>query len=71
MSEMDDGLIFALFEKASRSGGGGSYHLPTASATVKGGVKIGAGLSMEDDVLSVTGGGSVIGNYKNENLTLS
>lgn len=38
------------------SGGGGSYTLPTASASTKGGVKIGSGLSMDGDVLSATGG---------------
>ena len=38
-------------------GGGGSYELPTASATVKGGVKIGSGLQMTGEVLSATGGG--------------
>lgn len=44
----------------AQSGGGGSdpYVLPTASATVKGGVKIGSGLSMNGEVLSATGGGS-------------
>lgn len=34
-----------------------NYELPTASASVKGGVKIGAGLTMEGDTLSATGGG--------------
>jgi len=38
-------------------GGGGSYVLPTASPTVKGGVKIGSGLQMNGEVLSTTGGG--------------
>lgn len=37
-------------------GGGGSYTLPTASPTVKGGVKIGSGLQMDGEVLSVVGG---------------
>lgn len=37
--------------------GGGSYDLPTMSATVKGGAKLGAGLRMDGDVLSATGGG--------------
>lgn len=37
--------------------GGGEYVLPTASATVKGGVKIGSGLQMTGEVLSVIGGG--------------
>ena len=35
------------------SGGGSSYTLPTASADVKGGVKVGEGLQMDGDVLSV------------------
>ncbi|MGL5328323.1 MAG: hypothetical protein ACRDD7_03570, partial [Peptostreptococcaceae bacterium] len=43
----------------STATGGGDYMLPTASATVKGGVKVGSGLTMTGDVLSATGGGSV------------
>lgn len=39
------------------SSGGGSYTLPTASASTKGGVKIGSGLSMDGEVLSATGAG--------------
>lgn len=35
----------------------GSYTLPTASADTKGGVKIGSGLTMTGDVLSVSSGG--------------
>ena len=35
-----------------------NYELPTASADTKGGVKIGAGLIMEGDTLSATGGGT-------------
>lgn len=35
-----------------------NYTLPTASPTEKGGVKIGDGLVMNGDVLSVTGGGT-------------
>lgn len=34
-----------------------NYELPTASADTKGGVRIGAGLTMEGDVLSASGGG--------------
>lgn len=34
-----------------------NYELPTGSATVKGGFKVGAGLSVEGDTLSATGGG--------------
>lgn len=33
-------------------GGGGSYELPTASASTKGGIKIGEGLSMDGEVLN-------------------
>lgn len=33
------------------------YELPTASGSVKGGIKVGAGLSMTGEVLSATGGG--------------
>ena len=53
--ELDDAVILGLIKNSG--GGGGSYHLPTASASVKGGVKIGTGLSMDGDVLNVTGGG--------------
>lgn len=35
-----------------------NYTLPTASADTKGGIKIGAGLTMNGDVLSTTGGGT-------------
>ena len=35
------------------SGGGSDYSLPTASATVKGGVKVGDGLQMDGDTLNV------------------
>lgn len=40
------------------TGGGGGYVLPTASATVLGGIKIGSGLTIDGNgVVSVTGGG--------------
>ena len=35
-----------------------NYTLPTASADTKGGIKVGAGLTMNGDVLSATGGGT-------------
>ncbi len=35
-----------------------NYSLPTASATVKGGIKVGTGLTMDGEVLSVAGGGT-------------
>lgn len=34
------------------------YTLPTASSTTKGGIRVGAGLTMNGDVLSATGGGT-------------
>ncbi len=34
-----------------------NYTLPTASDSVKGGIKVGAGLKMEGEILSTTGGG--------------
>lgn len=49
--ELDDGVLLALIKK--NGGGGGTYHLPTASASVKGGVKVGSGLKMEGEALSV------------------
>lgn len=52
-----DGSITTL-DDAISSGGGEPYTLPTASAEVKGGIKIGSGLAMEGEVLSTTGGGS-------------
>ena len=42
----------------AQGGSGGSYTLPTASASVKGGVKIGSGLQMNGETLNATGGGS-------------
>lgn len=38
------------------SGGGSAYELPTASATIKGGIKVGDGLTMTGEVLSVDQG---------------
>lgn len=35
-----------------------AYELPTASSTVKGGIKVGAGLEINDGVLNATGGGT-------------
>lgn len=51
------------------SGGGGGYTLPTASADTKGGVKIGSGLSMNGEVLSVSGGGG--GTIYNHNVLVA
>lgn len=50
-----DGTVVNIEDAMS---GGGSYTLPTASAETKGGVKIGDGLVMNGEVLSVSGGGS-------------
>jgi len=36
------------------------YTLPTASATIKGGIKIGSGLTMTGEVLSASGGGATV-----------
>lgn len=44
-------------EEKNKLAGLKNYELPTASADTKGGVKIGAGLVMEGDTLSATGGG--------------
>ena len=51
-----DGSISTIGDEITNggSGGGSSYVLPTASAEVKGGVKIGAGLTMEGEVLKNT-----------------
>ena len=45
-----DGTLTTLDDAISS--GGGSYTLPTASASVKGGVKVGTGLAMEGEVLN-------------------
>lgn len=47
-------LQSAVATISAAQGGGSSYVLPTASKTVKGGVKIGNGLEMADDTLNVT-----------------
>ena len=52
----NDGTITTI-DDAISSGGGGGYTLPTASASVKGGVKVGDGLTMDGEVLKTTGGG--------------
>lgn len=49
-----DGSITTMDDAISS--GGGSYTLPTASADTKGGVKVGAGLTMDGETLKVTGG---------------
>lgn len=44
-------------EEKNKLAGLSNYTLPTASASTMGGIKVGAGLQMEGDVLSTTGGG--------------
>lgn len=41
-------------EEKTKLAGLSNYELPTASATVKGGIKVGDGLKMDGDVLSAT-----------------
>ena len=45
----------AEVENFPGGGGGGSYTLPTASASTLGGVKVGSGLTITDGVLSADG----------------
>lgn len=47
-----DGSITTLDDAISAGGGGEPYTLPTASASTKGGIKIGSGLTMNGEVLS-------------------
>lgn len=49
-----DGSLSTLGDELNNGGGGSSYTLPTASADTKGGVKIGAGLTMDGEVLKNT-----------------
>ena len=52
-------MIINFSNIGSGTGGGGSYTLPVASASVLGGVKIGQGISIDQDgVISAQGGGS-------------
>ena len=45
----------AEVENFPGGGGGGSYTLPTASASTLGGIKVGSGLTITDGVLSADG----------------
>ena len=45
----------AEVENFPGGGGGGSYTLPTASASTLGGIKVGSGLTIADGVLSADG----------------
>lgn len=49
-----DGSVTTIEEVINSGGGGGGYTLPTASASTKGGVKVGAGLTMDGEVLNNT-----------------
>ena len=52
-------MIINFSNIGSGTGGGGSYKLPIASASVLGGVKIGSGINIDQDgVISAQGGGS-------------
>lgn len=52
-------MIINFSNIGSGTGGGGSYTLPVASASVLGGVKIGQGISIDQDgVISAQGGGA-------------
>lgn len=53
------GEVTAMYNGGSgfSYGSSATYFLPTATASVLGGVKVGTGLSITDGVLSVTGGG--------------
>lgn len=52
-------MIINFSNIGSGTGGGGSYTLPVASASVLGGVKIGQGISIDQDgAISAQGGGS-------------
>ena len=50
-----NGNITTIGDAISEGGGGEPYVLPTASASVKGGVKIGDGLEMDGETLKTTG----------------
>lgn len=47
-----NGELTTLGRMFENSGGGGSYTLPTASASTKGGIKIGSGLTMNGETLN-------------------
>lgn len=46
-----------------KGSGGGSYTLPAATASVRGGIRVGSGLTITGDVLSATGGGTPVDAY--------
>lgn len=52
--------IYDYFPELNPGGGGGGYVLPTASASVLGGVKIGDGVDIDSSgKISVSGGGTI------------
>lgn len=55
-----EALLLELKAAIEGGGGGGGYVLPTASTTVKGGIKVGNGLEMEGEVLNATGADAAI-----------
>lgn len=67
-----DGSISTIgAEIDAGGGGGGGYTLPTATASRLGGVKIGAGVTVQEDgTISVSGGGAFVPDYENERLII-
>lgn len=65
--------IAKRLQKLEETGGGGGtpYTLPTASADTKGGVKIGEGLTMTGEVLSVSGVNASNVSYDNTTVKLA
>lgn len=55
-----EALLLELKAAIEGGGGGGGYVLPTASTTVKGGIKVGNGLEMDGEVLNATGADAAI-----------
>lgn len=55
-----EALLLELKTAIEGGGGGGGYVLPTASTTVKGGIKVGNGLEMDGEVLNATGADAAI-----------
>lgn len=55
-----EALLLELKAAIEGGGGGGGYVLPTASTTVKGGIKVGDGLEMDGEVLKATGADAAI-----------
>ena len=47
-----DGSLSTIGDEITNGGGGSGYTLPTASAEVKGGIKVGSGLTMSGETLN-------------------